>query len=184
LVQDHEIMLSVKNGDINRLGLLFDKYSRDLFNYFRLQLRDSSNSEDLVQNVFYNILKYRHTYRDEADFKAWMYSIARNEKINFFKKRKYSGSELSPEHSDENAVTPEEDLVNKDNTDSLRMALDRISPDNRELIVLSRFSGLPYARIAEIAGCEVGALKVRIYRAMKELKDKFHKVSGEKNDGL
>jgi RNA polymerase sigma factor (sigma-70 family) len=179
LTQDNEIMLSVKNGDINRLEQLFDKYSKGLYNYFRLQIMDNSNSEDLVQNVFYSILKYRHTYKEGADFKAWIYTIARNEKINFLKNRRYFNSEIDSELSDENTKTPEEDLVNKGDTDNLRMALDRVSPDNRELITLYRFAGLPYTKIAEITGCEVGTLKVRMFRAMKELKEVFHQISGE-----
>ena len=179
MTQDHEIMLRVKNGDIHKLGRLFDKYSKSLYNYFRLQLKDSSNSEDLVQNVFYSILKYRHTYKDGADFKTWMYTIARNEKINFFKKKKILNRGIDPELADEGRNTPEEDLVNKVDVNHLRLALEGISPDNRELITLYRFSGLSHTRIAGIVGCEVGALKVRIYRAMKELKEKFHKVSGE-----
>ena len=184
MIQDHEIMLSVKNGDIHKLGKLFDKHSKGLYNYFRLQISDRSTSEDLVQNVFYSILKYRHTYKDGADFKTWMYTIARNEKNNFFRKRKLLSSDIDPELPDEDRKTPEEDLVNKADEDNLRAALDRISPDNRELITMYRFTGLPYSRIAEIVGCEVGALKVRMYRAMKELKEKFYNVSGERNYGL
>ena len=179
MTQDHEIMMSVKNGDIHKLGKLFDKYSKGLYNYFQLQLNDRSNSEDLVQNVFYNILKYRHTFKPGADFKTWMYTIARNEKISFFKKRKVFNREIDPEMSDEERNTPEEDLVNSADVDHLRMALECISPDNRELIILNRFTGLPYERIAEIMDCGIGALKVRMHRALKELKDQFFKVSGE-----
>ena len=179
MTQDHEIMLSVKNGDIQKLGQLFDKYSKGLYNYFRLQVSDSSTSEDLVQNVFYSILKYRHTFKNGADFKVWMYTIARNEKINFFKKKKAFSSDPDHELSDENNKTPEEDLVNRADVDHLRTALEEISPDNRELIIMNRFTGLPYDRIAEILGCRTGALKVRMHRAIKELRDQFHKVSGE-----
>ena len=84
-----------------------------------------------------------------------------------------------PEIPEEDRTTPEEDMVNRADVDHLRMALEGISPDNRELIVLNRFTGLPYDRIAEIIDCGIGALKVRMHRAIKELKDQFHKVSGE-----
>ena len=178
MTQDHEIMLSVKNGDVHKLGQLFDKYAGGLYNYFKFQIRDSANSEDLVQNVFYSILKYRHTFKNGADFKTWMYTIARNEKNNFLRKKKFS-SDIDPEFPEEDGKTPEEDLVNRVDIDQLRMALEGISPDNRELIILNRFTGLPYSQIAEILGCEIGALKVRMYRAIKELKDKFHKISGD-----
>ncbi len=179
MTQDHEIMLSVKNGDIHRLEELFNKYSKGLYNYFRFQIKDSSTSEDLVQNVFYSILKYRQTFKEGADFKVWMYTIARNEKIKFFRKNKMLNSDIDTELPEEGGKTPEDDLVDKADVNYLRMALEGISPDNREIITLYRFTGLPYAQIAEIVGCGIGALKVRMYRAMNELKDQFHKVSGE-----
>ena len=179
MIQDHEIMLNVKNGDIQKLGHLFDKYSKGLYNYFNLQIRDSSNSEDLVQNVFYNILKYRHTFKDGANFKTWMYTIARNEKIGYLKGRKYLKIDTNPEHAEADSQTPEDKLVNKADMTQLNMALEGISHDNRELIILNRFNGLPYAQIAEILNCGIGALKVRMHRAIKELKEQFHRVSGE-----
>ena len=113
LRQDHEIMLSVREGNIQELGQLFDRYSKRLYNYFRLQVKDRLKSEDLVQNVFYNILRYRHTYKVNADFKAWMYTIARNEKINFFKKNKPLDVEIDTELPDEKGNNPENDFEHK-----------------------------------------------------------------------
>ena len=179
MTQDHEIMLSVRNGDIQKLGLLFDKYSRGLYNYFYLQIKDRLKSEDLVQNVFYNILRYRHTYKDGSDFKAWMYTIARNEKIHYFKKRRVFHSDIDIEQSSEIDSNPERDLEHKTNINHLNMALQRISSDNRELIILSRFNGLPYSQISKIMGCKIGTLKVRMYRAIRELRDQFRKIAGE-----
>ncbi len=184
MTQDHEIMLSVKNGEIQKLGLLFDKYSKGLFNYFRVQLRDSSISEDLVQNVFYNILKYRHTFREGADFKVWMYTIARNEKISYFKGRKFIDREIESEQPDEENKTPEDNLMHKGDVDLLNKALERISPDNRELIILNRFNGLSYNEIREILKCGIGALRVRMHRAVNELKEQFNKISEECKDEL
>ena len=172
-------MLSVRNGDIQKLGLLFDKYSKRLYVYFQLQIKDRLKSEDLVQNVFYNILRYRHTYKDGSDFKAWMYTIARNEKIHYFKKSQVLHSDVDVEQSSEIDSNPERDLEHKTNINHLNMALQRISSDNRELIILSRFNGLPYSQISKIMGCKIGTLKVRMYRAIRELRDQFRKIAGE-----
>lgn len=179
MTQDHEIMLSVRNGDVQKLGLLFDKYSKGLYVYFRLQIKDRLKSEDLVQNVFYNILKYRHTYKDRADFRAWMYTIARNEKTHYFKKKRVLHSSIDIEQSNETESNPENDLERKTNINHLNTALQRISSDNRDLIILSRFNGLPYSEISKIMECKIGTLKVRMYRAIKELKDQFKKIAGE-----
>lgn len=178
LKQDNEIMLSVKEGDIQKLGKLFDRHSKRLYNYFRLQVRSRSKSEDLVQNVFYNILRYRHTYKDGASFTAWMYTIARNEKINHFKKNNFPEGKIDPELSDEKSNNPENDLEHKTDIYHLNMALERIPADSRELLILSKFTELPYSQIAKITGCTTGTVKVRIYRAIKKLKGEFVKISG------
>ncbi|MBN1905990.1 MAG: RNA polymerase sigma factor [Deltaproteobacteria bacterium] len=179
LLEDHEIMVSVKDGDVHKLGLLFDRHAQGLFNYFQLQVRDRFRSEDLVQNVFYKILKYRHTFKEGADFRVWMYAIARNEKVNFFKHNRSSDEEVNPEQPDENSNNPENDLASKTDKKHLGRALERISPDSRELLILSKYTGLPYNRIAEIYDCTVGAIKVRIFRAMQELKAQFVNIAEE-----
>jgi RNA polymerase sigma-70 factor (ECF subfamily) len=179
LTQDHEIMLSVRDGDVQRLGQLFDKYSNRLYNYFQFQIRDRLKSEDLVQDVFYNILRYRHTYKDGANFKVWMYTIARNEKINYCRNNRLLTGDMDHEQSNKRDSNPEDDLEHKTDIDRLNIALERITSDNRELIILGRFNGLPYSQIAEITGCTVGAVKVRMYRAIKELKDQYLKIAGE-----
>lgn len=179
MLEDHEIMLMVKDGDVHKLGLLFDRYAQGLINYFQLQVRDRFKSEDLVQNVFYKILKYKHTYKEGADFRVWMYAIARNEKADFFKNIRISDVEVNPEQPDENCVNPEIDLASKTEKKHLTQALEMISPDNRELLILSKYTGLPYNKIAEIYECTVGAIKVRIYRAMQELKAQFINIAEE-----
>ena len=184
MTKDHEIMRSVRNGEVQKLGLLFDKYSKGLYSYFHLQIKDRLKSEDLVQNVFYNILRYRHTYKDGSDFKAWMYTIARNEKIHYFKKRRVRHNDIDVERTNKNESNPETELERKTDMNHLNMALQMISPDNRELIILSRFNGLPYSEISKIVGCKVGALKVRMYRAVKELRDQFRNISGEERNEM
>lgn len=182
MTQDHEIMLSVKDGDVHKLGLLFDKYEKGLYNYFQFQIRDRLKSEDLVQDVFYNILKYRHTFKDGANFKVWMYTIARNEKVKFFRSNKVLTADMDLEQSNEENYSPENNLEHKTDINHLNKALKKISTDSRELIVLKRFNGLPYSQISEIMGCKVGALKVRMYRALNELKAQFNKIAGEQRN--
>ena len=179
MIQDKEIMLSVKEGDTHKLGLLFDKHAQGLFNYFQFQIRDRFKSEDLVQNVFYKILKYRHTFKDGADFRVWMYTIARNEKINHFKNNRPLGKVVDLEQSDEWNRNPEKDLEYATDKHQLNKALGMISSENRELLILSKYTGLPYSQIAELLGCTIGAIKVRIYRAIKELKAQYINITKE-----
>ena len=86
---DHHVMRQVKAGQIEKLGQLFEKYNKQLFHLFLWQTEDPSLSEDLVQEVFLRILKYRHSYRGEGQFKTWMFSIARSARIDHFRKKKH-----------------------------------------------------------------------------------------------
>jgi RNA polymerase sigma-70 factor (ECF subfamily) len=74
---------------------------------------------------------------------------------------------------------PEEILARKQDTMFLQEALQNMSGDKREILVLSRFHNLRYEDIAQILKCEIGTVKVRVYRALKELREKFCELRGE-----
>ena len=73
-VSDDALMLEVSNGEVRRLGLLFDRYHRKLFDFFIRMTGSREISEDLVQDVFFRILKYRGTFRPGSRFTVWMYT--------------------------------------------------------------------------------------------------------------
>jgi RNA polymerase sigma-70 factor, ECF subfamily len=82
---DNELMLKVRDGDLGKLSFLFEHYHRALFNFFLRSTGGRDLSEDLVQEVFLRILKYRHTFRPDSQFSAWMYHVARNAQIDHFR---------------------------------------------------------------------------------------------------
>ena len=81
-VSDDALMLDVSNGQVGKLGVLFDRNHRKLFDFFIRMTRSREVSEDLVQDVFFRILKYRATFRAGSRFTTWMYHIARNARID------------------------------------------------------------------------------------------------------
>lgn len=180
--QENQIMKSVKEGDIKSLGQLFERHSKSLYNYFLFQIKDHQKSEDLVQNVFYSILKYRHTYKDKYDFKVWMYTIARNESINYFKNRNERMQYLDPDQIANSENNPEKDFENKRAMNQLEKALVKLSSAERELITLRQVDQLSCEQIAEIVGCTAGAIRVRICRVLKALTKHYAKISGGSHD--
>src|SRR5947209_7889692 len=95
---DEELMFLVRNGVVEMLGVLFDRYQSPLFNFYCKLTGDRSVSEDLVQDVFYRILKYRKSYQSGMSFKSWMYQIARNARLDQAKRQKPE-AELEDESS-------------------------------------------------------------------------------------
>lgn len=186
---DNELMLQVREGDLRKLAILFEHHHKPLFNFFVHMNGNRDLSEDLVQDVFFRILRYRHTYNEKHPFTAWMYQIARNTHVDHAGKRK-GELQLITERSDEEEKTmnepvsplpgAEENLRKRQEIRLLRRALDRLPEDKREVLVLSRFQNLKYEEIAHVLGCEVGAVKVRVYRATKALGEIYFELAGEK----
>jgi RNA polymerase sigma factor (sigma-70 family) len=179
---DETVMLDVGNGDVEKLGLLFERHHRALFDFFAKMTGSRTVAEDLVQDVFFRILKYRNTFRAESHFKTWMFQIARNARVDYYRKHRNEGVTFEDgKNGFETAFPlPGEELEQEQQTFLLRCALLKLPPEKREVLILSRYRDLKYEEIAELLGCELGTVKVRVYRAMKELRDIFLKLSSEK----
>lgn len=171
-------MLKVKEGDLGKLGLLFERYKRPLYGFFYGLTKNGEVSEDLVQNVFFRILKYRYLFRGEGDFKTWMFHIARNVNNDHFRKNKLNAKDSLEDWqerlgSDENRST---EIQNDEELQILSMAMDRLPVDKREILLLSKFQDKKYKEIGEIIGCSEGAVKVKVFRALQELKEVYRKL--------
>ena len=173
-------MQLVRNGDPRKLGILFERYQTPLYNFYLRMTADRGAAEDLVQDVFLRILRYRHTYQDGTAFSTWMYQIARNARFDHFRKRRGEVALDDTGDIGSAAPSPAEDIESKQETALVRRALARLPHEKREVLVLSRFQNLKYEQIAGILDCEVGAVKVRVYRALRDLRQIYSELTKEK----
>lgn len=171
---DEYLMTRVKQGDLDALSPLFEKYHKKLYNFFLRLTRNASQSQDLTQNVFRRILSYRESYDTNKNFRSWIYQIARNIHLDYVTQHKIKISEFSkPEqyqYDQENAI---EQMESKTKEKALYEALALMPPEQREILELSRFQGLKYQEIAEITGNSISAIKVKVHRAIKKLRELY-----------
>lgn len=176
---DTHVMENVRNGKVEQLAILFERHHVSLFNFFLRLTGSRQLSEDLVQDVFCRILKYRHSYRGTSKFTTWLYQIARNAHIDHLRKYKSTlpleeqweempGSEPVPENHFETGA--EIALIQK--------ALSRLPIKKREILILSRYQGMKYREIADLMGCQIGTVKAHVHRAVKELGRIYFELSG------
>jgi RNA polymerase sigma factor (sigma-70 family) len=180
-VEDEHIMQEVRAGDVGKLETLFDRHHRPLFRYFLHLTGNRPASEDLVQDVFFRLLKYRHTYQTGTSFRPWLYQIGRNAFLDHVGRRK--GEVGLPEDITEissPAVPADRQVQAKQENVLLHRALADFPAEKREVLVMSRFLDLKYDEIASVLQCEVGTVKVRVYRALRELGDRFFALAGER----
>lgn len=184
-ISDKQLMLQVKSGQLDHLNPLFERYHRPLFRFFCRYGRDVSSSEDLVQTVFLRILKYRHNYTGNGSFKTWLFHIARN--VNNDQHRRKSVTEARDLENWEKQLHdpqagPGDEMIRREELALLRKALQGLSAEQREIIVMSKLQGMPYQSIAELQGCTVGNVKVKVFRAMRSLKQVYAQLDDSRSD--
>lgn len=173
---NNALMLKVKSGDLDKLGLLYERHKKRLFGFFYNMNSNASLSEDLVQNVFERMLKYKHTFTGEGSFSAWMFRTARNVNYDYYRKNKmaFNQSEVSTiAYKLEDSDSIEKGMQQKDDISVLNRALQGLPPDKREVLVLSKLKEMKFSEIAAILGCSEGAAKVKAHRALKDLRTIF-----------
>jgi RNA polymerase sigma-70 factor (ECF subfamily) len=179
---DHVLMLAVRDGELDALGELFERHHGPLFGFLVKYTGDRAAAEDIAQTVFQRMLKYRHTYRDDGSFSAWMYHLARRCSADHFRRANNAPHATDPAdlsaHADDRPHAAHHASTRDDHA-LLHAALARLDRDDREVLLLARFQELSFAEIAGILECSVGAAKVRAHRALRELKDVFFQLQKE-----
>jgi RNA polymerase sigma factor (sigma-70 family) len=174
-IPDETLMLNVKNGNLSGMAVLFERYHLRLFNFFLKMGLKREPSQDLTQNLFYRMIKYRHSYRTGSSVKSWIYQIARNLHADYCNLQKknddiFMQTETYPDvMADLTETFPEEDF------ERLEKAFSKLTNAQKEIIVLSRYQGLKYEEISSMINQSVPAIKVAMHRAMKQLKTIFMK---------
>ena len=177
---DNEAMVAVRDGDLDKLAVIFERYNRRLYGFFMKQTGDAHTSEDLVQDVFHRILRYRHTYREGGRFMTWIFTIARSALLTHQRKHRHAKSEVPvTEFLIARVPSPGADIEKREEAELIRRALHRLPDDKREALVLSRFENMSYEEIAEVAGCAVGTIKARVHRAIKDLSRNYRELQNE-----
>lgn len=178
-ISDNELMEKVRDGRVEKLAILFERHHVMLYNFFLRLTGRRGPSEDLVQDVFVRILKYRSTYRSESKFSVWMYQIARNAHVDHLRKQK---PELPLEEQFEEPAGAEAPLADRMDSEIdaalLRQALDRLPLRKREILLLSRYEDMKYKDIAELLGCSIETIKSSVHRAIKELRKIYLELQG------
>jgi RNA polymerase sigma-70 factor (ECF subfamily) len=172
-------MRQVRGGRTGALATLFERHHARLYRYCVRMTGNRPASEDLVQDVFMRILKYKATFKDDSSFVPWMFGIARNACIAHL--RRAPTDTVSDDVLDS---LPQDGVLDHDpvadqQSDLVRRALLSLPVERREVLVLSRYEFKTYEEIARALGCSVGAVKVRAHRAMKQLREEYLILAGE-----
>lgn len=170
---DEEIMGSVAQGNLGALRILFDRHHMHVFNFLNKMSGDRMLAEDLTQEVFYKLLKYRTSY-NQGRFVSWLFTIARNSLASHYSKKAEQFLDV-----DQMAHKLADEVVEEEDYTQLHRALQRLEVADRELLVLQKFQGLSYKELAGIMDMNEGTIKTRVSRALNKLRTIYFEIESD-----
>lgn len=175
---DEQLMSLVKSGQLDFLNEIFSRYSKRIYNYFLKSTLERADSDDLTQDLFIRVMKYRKSYKEGHSVQFWIFQIARNMVKDHFRKMKIHKDQFNPEEvMTERAEEENEEQIDQER--KLHLAMKELTDEKRELLVLSKFQGMKYEQIAKLRDTSVSNIKVQVHRTMKELKEVYFELSDD-----
>jgi RNA polymerase sigma factor (sigma-70 family) len=171
---DEIIMQHVKEGNLSEMSELFERYHLRLYNFFIRLGINKDMSQDMTQNLFYRMIKHRHTYNN-GSVKSWIFQIARNLHIDYRRQQIRSKEILLITDNYPNDVVDSEEGYTSEEYERLEHALRSLTDEQREIIVLSRYQGFKYEEISAVTHQSVAAIKTIMHRTIKQLRGIYFK---------
>jgi RNA polymerase sigma-70 factor (ECF subfamily) len=165
--EDAAIIRRVTSGEADAFGKLYTKYHGRLLGYCYRLLQDAEAARDVVQTAFTKAMESLSSLERPESFYSWIFTIARNESYTILRTRRGTEAGLSDEVWDTD--TPHDQMVQKETSEQVGEALNRLKPEYREVLVLRHFERLSYGEIAAITGDTVSSVESRLFKARKAL---------------
>lgn len=169
--EDTDLIRRAGRGDVEAFNLLVSRWEKRVFNYLLRILGNREDALDISQDVFLKAYQNLRKLDDPARFASWLFRIAHNEAHSLFRKRKPEAAEEPRGEASGMAVRaggtgvfPVELAL------AVSTALERLSGEQREAVILKIYQGFKFEEMAEILECPVSTVKSRLYTALELLK--------------
>ena len=176
---ERELVRRAKDYDPGAFAEIYERYYQKIYNYVFYRVSEGSVAEDICSDVFVKALEAIESYTFRGvPFSAWLYRIAGNLVIDHY--RRQPGHTETPLEDNRSAVADETPGMSLDvhfNQQELRKALQDLTDDQQQVIILKFVDGLSNSEVAQILGKTEGAVKSLQHRALASL----GRLMGEKN---
>ncbi len=179
---DEQLMASLSQGEERALAELVRRYQKDVFRFTLHYVRNVEQAKELSQETFLRVFTARDRFDVDRKFKPWLLCIARNLCLNDLKRKRAvpmesletyasasrdSGGELHQAASD----GPIEILMAEERREGLMAALGQLPEDAREIVMMRYFQKMQARDIAEVMNSTEGAIRTRLHRILKQMRD-------------
>ena len=151
---------------------IYQEYSKAVYNYLLSLTKNKHIAEELVQETFYSAVKNINNFKNESSVKTWLYKIAKNKWIDYYKKNKKS-KEISIDEDSKELLysTIEEEVINKDHLIYIYKKIHNLDEKSKEIILLRIGTNFSFKEIASIVGKTEENVRIIFHRAKVKLKE-------------
>ena len=173
-LDDADLLAAVKRGEEAAFTCLVVRHQRSLINFFFHLSWDRAMAEDCAQEVFLRLYSHRETYQPQARFTTFLFRIARNLWIDRVRSAAVHGKPASLDGLLQDRVAspapgPVEILTRRETGAALKRALEKLSEEQRAVVLLGEIQGLKYEEVGAILEIPVGTVKSRMHTALEKL---------------
>ena len=174
---DVELVERLQRRDPQALAELYDRYGRLAYSLIVRVVRDGALAEDLVQETFLRVWNRAQGFdAQRGALGPWLLAVARNRAIDYLRSaggRERNALELEEVDHPSLYTDMERDILASDKARMIRAALEKLTPNQREVIELAYFEGLTQTEMAERMGQPLGTVKTWVRTALKNLREEF-----------
>ena len=175
---DKECVRRILSGEKDAFEMIIRKYQSPIFNYIGRAVGDYQTALEFTQDIFIKTYSHLSSYNPHYKFKTWIFKIASNYLIDYWRKKKISTLSVDqPKSSDDDRPLVqlasenrgvEDQFVMDELKNKIETVLEKVPPELRELFIWRHVNGLSYKEMAQIKNIPLGTVKNRVYQA-KEL---------------
>lgn len=169
-IYDELLVIRCQAGDRKAFEELVDRWQKRFWNYAFQVTGSEPAAWDIVQETWVGIIKGIRTLGDVAVFPRWAFRIANNKCADWLRKRDLQ-SRLNNQIADQAQSEPDRKQNSNQKIESLRVAIEKLSPDGRALLTLRYHENFDIGQIAEVLGIPEGTVKSRIHRTLNQLRE-------------
>jgi len=172
--EEFQLLTLLQDGDENAFHILYNKYAKQLFYFINRSVKESDDSNDLLQAVFIKIWETRSCIDPEGSFSGYLYTIAKNMICNYYKKKivvQAYRAFVTDEHTEEdNSVFSS--LVYKELSEKINSEINKLPKKRRQIFVMSRRLNMSYKEIAAQLDISENTVDTQIRKALQFLRNK------------
>ena len=182
LERDTQLMLRVRAGDDTSFALLLERHRGPVVNFLHRMVQNRAISEELAQEVFLRVYRSRESYEPTAKFTTWLFRIATHLALNWIRdgKKEKSHESLNGEliqgmerQVADRQLSIEQELVYEVKLKEIRQAIEALPAKQRAAVLMHKYQGFDYVRIAAVLRCSESAVKSLLFRAYETLRSRL-----------